>query len=67
MTDGFKVRVEIASGIGSEDLVFCGVILRYQAGGQRSFVKEEMQIGCVMVENAKDKVRGRQIIRCGDP
>lgn len=30
-------------------------------------VEEEMQVSCLIMENAKDRLRRRQMIRCGDP
>lgn len=42
----------------------------YRAARQEDFVdvvKEEMQVSCLIMENAKDRVRRRQMIRCGDP
>lgn len=51
--------------------------LRFELPGRRTrrqperrfvdVVKEDIKVGCVREEEAKDKVRWRQLIRCGDP
>lgn len=62
MTDGFK-------GIRDRLWVPCS-LQGDTAARQEDFVdvvEEEMQVSCLIMENAKDRLRRRQMIRCGDP